>query len=273
MDQHYQPIRDLLSRVRARWRRLIFFHATIRAALAAAGVLAAGLFLATWTSRAPIALAGLGVVGLILTIGALLWGYRGARDVPSDARVARFVEERTASLDDRLVSAVDVATLRTEDDRPAFAASMVADAARASSSVDPADVVPSDILRRAGFQAAAAALVLIVVGVAGWRTARQSFDALSLALFPSRIALDVTPGDARVEAGNGLTIAAHLVGNRAPVVAQLLRTERPGDEGWQAAEMKSDADGRFILALSALGRSFRYRVVAAGVTSSTFSVS
>src|SRR5438067_891606 len=44
MDSHYQTIRELIQRVRVRWRTLSLFHATVRGALAAAAVLAAVMF-------------------------------------------------------------------------------------------------------------------------------------------------------------------------------------------------------------------------------------
>ncbi|MQA30105.1 MAG: hypothetical protein GEU82_09740 [Luteitalea sp.] len=270
MNSPYEPVHDLLTRVRSRWRRLLLFQATIRASLAAAGVLGIVLVLARWTSRSPTALAVLGVAAVVLAIVALIWGLWPARERPSDRRVARFVEESLGTLDERLVSAVDVEALGSGD-RPALAASMIADAGRAASDVDPAAVVPAESLRRAGFQAVAAGLLLILVVVAGRESARQSFDAIALALFPSRVALEVTPGNARVEAGRGLTVEARLVGNRAPVVAQLLRAAGEAED-WRAVEMNSDTPGRFTLAMESLNTSFRYKVAAGALTSSTFDV-
>ncbi len=91
--------------------------------------------------------------------------------------------------------------------------------------IDPAEIVASEVLRRAGIQAVAAVLLLAAVAFFARDKARQSYDALSLALFPAHIVLEVTPGDARVQAGSNLTVEARLVGNQAPVVAQLLRAE------------------------------------------------
>jgi hypothetical protein len=281
MEQHHRQIRVLLARVRARWRRLMAFQATARASLAVSGVLAVALFLTYWTTSSPIALAAIALIALVLAAGALVWGLWPAREIPSDARVARFIEETDPSLDDRLASAVDLAASPEGEARPALAAPMVADAARRVSSIDPAAVVPGRTMRRAGLRAAAAVLLLAAIGFFGRETARRSFDAVSLALIPSRVALEVVPGNARIQAGSPLTIEARLLGNRAPVVAQVLRAEgaaalaaASGDAGvaWRTTEMATTPSGAFTLGLGEVAASFKYRVVAGGVTSPLYDV-
>src|SRR5216683_1732369 len=211
MQAHRQEIHELLDRVRSRWQRLRAFRATVRAALAASGVLAVAFVLTFWTTRSPMALAALGVAATALAVAALVWGLWPVRRVPSDTQLARFIEESEPSLDDRLASAVDLLASGREADASRLAGPMVADAARRASSVDPTAVV-----------------LLASVAFVGRDVARQSVDALSLTLFPSRVALEVRPGNARVRAGSSLTIEARLVGNRAPVGARLLRAESVG---------------------------------------------
>ncbi len=94
-------------------------------------------FLTYWTTRTPVALALLGLVALALVAGAIVWGFWPVRRTPSDAQVARFIEERDPSLDDRLASAVDLLVARRESEAPGLAAPMVADAARRACVVDP----------------------------------------------------------------------------------------------------------------------------------------
>src|SRR6266852_5384143 len=228
MQAHQQEIRELLDRVRSRWQRLSACRATVRAALAASGVLAFALVLTFWTTRSPMALAALGVAATALAAAALVWGLWPVRRAPSDTQLARFIEESVPALDDRLASAVDLLASGREADASRLAEPMVADAARRASDVDPGSIVPREILRRSLFQAAAAVLLLASVAFVGRGTARQSVDALSLTLFPSRVTLEVRPGNARVRAGSSLTIEARLVGNRAPVVVRLLRAEGVG---------------------------------------------
>src|SRR5262249_53904928 len=143
------------------------------------------------------------------------------------------------------------------------------DAERRASDVDVETIVHAETVRRAGFQAAAVALVLLVTIVLVSGPARQAFDAAALTVFPARVALEVAPGNARVKAGSTLAIHARLVGNTAPVVAQLQVAD--GDR-WRIAEMEADPAGGFRSGMDALATSFKYRVVAGAVTSPTFEI-
>src|SRR4029078_6410240 len=141
MTQHYQPIASLLERVRVRWRRLSAFRAIRRAGLLSAAALLAFDGFAALTTRAPFALAALGMMAVVLVVAAVVWGLLPLREIPSDPQIARFIEERKEELDERLVSAVGVAA---QQGAPAgLAASMVGDAARAASAVDPGELVAS----------------------------------------------------------------------------------------------------------------------------------
>lgn len=243
----------------------------MRGALAVAAILAVALGLSMLTGHAPYALIALGVIAIIAGLCALLWAAWPIRRVPTDRMVARFIEERTPSLDERLVSAVDVATARDESDRPALASMMVRDAARAASAVDASTIIPDDVMRRQQVRAAGACLALLVALVASRHAVRHTIDAATLILFPSHVRLDVTPGNTRVQSGADLTVDAQLVGNTAPVVAQLLQAPQDSDD-WQPAAMDSQGDGRFRLTLSALSRSFRYKVLAGAAASPVFDV-
>src|SRR5438876_5753973 len=97
-----EPIRDLINQARRRWRLLRLYHGTMRGACAASGVLATALVAAHWADRSPLALVAIGLVSLVLVVGALVWGLAPIRQVPSDHRIARFIEERAPTLDDRL---------------------------------------------------------------------------------------------------------------------------------------------------------------------------
>src|SRR5258708_36762140 len=173
MTEQYRTIADLLDRVRSRWRRLVAFRATIRAALAGTAAPTLGLLLAMLTTRSPMALAGLAVVAVVLIVGAAVWGLLPLRESPSDARIARFIEERKTELDERLVSAVSVAVAERRGDETnrakagsddlGLSASMVRDAARVAASVEPAEIVAAEVLRPAGMPAGAAALLFFAV--------------------------------------------------------------------------------------------------------------
>jgi hypothetical protein len=196
------------------------FRALLRAALLAAAIIAAALGAARVAGGRPVALvliAAVAVAAALVVVARALWPLRR---VPGDVQVARFIEERTPSLDDRLVTAVDVVAKRLPSGH-AVAEPMLADAARRAGAIELDTIVPRRSLRRAGLQAAAAGAVFLLVLFAGRDTARQTIDAASLTMWPERVAFDVTPGSAHVKAGSPLPIRARLVGNRAPVLAQL----------------------------------------------------
>ena len=264
--ENAELIRGLLNRVRARWRALVALRAFVRGALIAAVVVGAALIATRWTDGAPVALMAVAASAALLAAGALAWCLAPLRRAPADSQVARFIEERAPSLGDRLVTAVDVSEAA---DPPALAGMMIADAARRSSAIEVDAIVSSRSLRRAGLAAAAAAAALGIVLFASRGPARQAVDAASLTLFPGRVDLDVTPGNARVKAGSPIAIQARLVGNRAPIIAQVQIAD--GDR-WRVSEMASDGAGSFRLALPSVGAPFTYRVVAGAVTSPTYAI-
>ena len=265
--QHDETIRQLIDRVRRRWRLLRAYRAAVRAALAAVAAIGAGVLAARWMTDAPLLL-GVTVAAALAIAGAAivraLWPLRRS---PDASRVARFIEERAPDLDDRLASAVDVVNGSTRVPA-ALAGPMLADAARRAREIDLDAIVPDETLRRAGFQAAAATLALAALLILARTTIRQGTDALALTVFPSRVTLDVAPGHARLKAGTPLVIHARLVGNRAPVIAQLQIAD--GDR-WRASDMTVDR-GAFSLSLPPVSASFKYRVAAGAVSSPTFDV-
>src|SRR5689334_20405511 len=125
---HRDVVRELIRRARARWRALTLFHALVRGALAAAAIVGLALIAARFLARAPMSLAITGLIACALAVAALVRALLPLRKAPSDVRVARFVEERV-SLDDRLVTAVDVLDAKEERVPPAFVEPMLADAA------------------------------------------------------------------------------------------------------------------------------------------------
>ena len=264
----YQPIRELVDGVRRRWRTVRAFRAIVRASLASSLVILAALLAARFTHGSPVALALLGVLTLGSIATAAWLGLRSFGQRPDDRSVARFIEEQAPSLDDRLVSAVDVASHAAES-APGLADVMVADAARRIQNVGLDDVLAAETVRRVGFQAVASALVVMILLVTSRHVARQTFDALSLTLFPARVALQVTPGNQRVKAGTPLAIEARLVGNRAPVAAQL---QVASGADWRAASMTTKEPGAFSASLDAVWTSFKYRIVAGAVVSPVYEI-
>jgi hypothetical protein len=269
----FESALELIARVRARWRRLVLLQSTVRAALGASAVLGLTLLVAAWTTRTPLVLVGVVTAAVLALVAVLVWAFRPARDVPSDARVARFVEEREESLDDRLVSAAQLAS--SSEPLTSVGRLFTEDVARRAGDVDPDAVVPAPALRRAGIQTVASLLVAAAIVVLGRGTIRQATDALTLRLFPSRVVLQVTPGSVRLPSGSPLTIEARLVGNSAPVIAQVLRAEAgadPESADWTATEMVAGEEGTFSLPLESIEAAFQYRVSAGAARSGIFEV-
>src|SRR3954469_12207118 len=108
MPSNYTAIETLLRRVRARWQKLRVFRASARAALAGSAVLAVALIAARLAGRSPVALALVALAAIAGLVDVAVWGAVPLRPKPDERPLARFIEERAPSLDDRLVSAVDV---------------------------------------------------------------------------------------------------------------------------------------------------------------------
>jgi hypothetical protein len=269
IPERYKPIGDLLDRVRARWRTIRLLRATFRAGLAASAVLIAALVAAQWAGRSPFALASVAALSLLLGLGAIAWGFASLRRGPSNARLARFIEEHASSLDDRLVTAVDVLDSDRARSRSTLAGPMLADAAARARNINLDTILPAEELRRSGFQAAAAALLLVVVAAVASGPAREAWDAASFVLFPLRAVLEVRPGHARLEAGRPLSIEARLVGSRAPVSAHV---EVADGEHWRSVAMTRDPAGTYRLKLESITAPFLYRVAAGTLISQTFAV-
>jgi hypothetical protein len=265
---YYRDIRELIARVRRRWRGLRLMRALVRASLGVLLVLGVTMVLSRWTWGAPAVLAAIGLTAAALALIAILWSLLPLRRRPDDRQVARFIEERDPSLDDRLVTAVDVAH---QPSTPAgFAEPVLADAARRAREVNVDAIISGTAMRRAAVQAAAAIALLLTALVATRQTLQQTADAAALTLFPARVGIEVAPGNARIKAGTPIVIEARLVGNSAPVAAQVQIAD---GEAWRGIPMQGGAIGKFRADVTATQTSFRYRVVAGAVTSPAYDIS
>jgi hypothetical protein len=271
----FQPIRDLIARVRRRWRLLVALRSSARTGLAVSTVVAVAVLAAFIGGASAAVLAVVAAVAAMAVIAALAWGLSPIREVPSDARVARYIEERDASLNDSLVSAAEMANAAGVEPATPVSSLFATDVIRRAADVDTDAIVPSRVVRRAGLQAAASILLVASLIFFARGIIRRGADALSLTLFPSSVTLEVTPGHVRLPAGSPLTIEARLMGNSAPVVASVLRADADGDvpaADWTPAEMTVNSDGGFALVLEKIEKPFRYRVAAGSIQSDVFEV-
>ena len=270
MQQNYlDDLVALLTRVRRRWVTARSMRAAARAAAAALGfvllVLAADRFLEP-ADLVMVALAVVALVGATTFAISVLWPLRR---VPSDRQVARYIEEHYPDLEDRLVSAADVA----EGQKPsAFRDLMLADAARKARTVDLDQVVARNDVRWLTTRGIAAVVGLIVVLGVGSAPLGRIARTAWLYAFPYTAVLDVEPGDARVVAGEGLRIEAALRGTLgAPARTAPTVTVTADDGVEQTIEMRPAEDG-YVAEIAAVDSSFTYRVRAATLVSDDYDV-
>ena len=137
------------------------------------------------------------------------------------------------------------------------------------------DPVPGHQVRDAWFRASSVAAVLATLAFlstqpASTHSVRRAFDAAVTTVFPSRVTLQVTPGNARVECGSLLAIHARVVGSRTSEVSQV---EWGDGSDWQTADMTTDEDGQFHFRFDSITTAFHYRILVGTLTSPTYSVS
>lgn len=267
MGEQYTELSALLRKIRARWRAMTALRAWSWAAAAAAAVLLLALVAHAIAQPEGRVLVALWAVAALAAAVSLAWIVGPLRRAPGDGQVARFVEECCPELEDTLVTAV--AEREQTGPRPLLAA-VVGDALHRVRALDPDRVVSRDALRRAAIIAAAATVVLFVLGVFSAGPAGRAARVFALYVFPERLVLEVVPGDVKVRAGQPLQIHARIPGTAGGVVP-LLRYGA-GKE-WREARMEADKDGRaFGFAFEQVEQGFKYTVSAASATSREYNV-
>ena len=277
------PLVSLLSAVRRRWRSSAALRLAGRgfAAAALAVVVAFGLASVRPVSDAALLAVGGGLLAVLIAIGVITWRALGAR--PADARVARFVEERSQALHgedptveplgDLLVSALH----QVEDGKAGssevngFGRLVLAAAARRVEDLGVERVVPSRLIWRRAAEAVAGALALFAaIAVASPMLSRMA-EAAGVRLFPGRIEVAVLTGDARVAAGQPLTIRAVIRAGDA-ALSRLSPALTVSDGSEERTVPMTAANGEFSFAFESVDRTFTYRVSAGPARSGDYTV-
>lgn len=251
------------------WRVAQLTSAT-RAALMVAVIWVAALgvwFLAARESTATQTL----LVAVALTASAvamvLAWRHQGPR--PTRAALARLAEDRLVGLDDRLVTAVDVLDRRSHAADGALTQLLLDDAARRVGLDEVELVVPQSAVRGAAYRAVAAVAVLLLIAFVAREPVGRASRAVRLWAFPERLALEVTPGHARVRPGVAFAVRATTAEAARGLGPEI--TVRMQDAA-RTARMKGQADGSFTFGFESVPRSFAYHVQVAGQRSDEFQV-
>jgi hypothetical protein len=272
-----EEIRSMIARVRGRW--------LVRTRLATAGVALSAMAL-------PVALAVVvgrmfGVSGpllLALLSAAVIAGAAGAslsvrrmQRRPSDREVARFIEERIAvsagdpSLEDHLVSAVDVTGTPGTPGETEFSRLILIDAARRLRDLDPAAILSPQSLRRAGVRAGVGAALLLATFIAAVPLLGPGADAARLAFFPASVQVDVLPGNVRIPTGAPLRLKSVVRGQRGPLsdITAVLTMTAGAD---RRTVSMTHVGGAFEYLVPAVDGTFSYQVSAGRARSANYTV-
>jgi hypothetical protein len=274
------PARDeLLARlghVRRRWFAVAALTTIGRAAGASAIPLAAAVLAAAVLRPAGTALLVLagGAVAAAVAVTVMV-GLRMQRR-PDDRQVARFVEERGepggtgGPLSDALVSAVQVAHEPGRHDG-AFGGVIVARAVDLLRTIEPGQVIPREVVRRAAFTAIGGISLLAVTGVLAFPLLLRAGATAWVSLVPGSVRITATTGDVRVPAGRALRIDATVEGRGARLLRVTPALELSAGEQHRSIGMTPNGD-RFEYTLPSVDRSFTYRVTAGSSSSREHSV-
>jgi hypothetical protein len=265
-----EAISRLIAAVRRRWLALDGLGALGRAAGATAVALAVAVVLDRWLVLEGGRLLTLAAVTAVGILAALALSIRAMR-WPNEQKLARLVEERCPELEDRLATAVAIGN------SGGLAPLVLEDAAARASQLDPANVVTRAAVRLAAWRAAAAVALLAAAFILAWSSIERVWLTAWLRAFPDALQVVVEPGDARVRAGQPLTIQARLAGAPAAFARHApLLVIGSGDAARTLPMVPAPAGGDSARGhaadLGAVDRTFTYHVTAAGIRSRDYTI-
>ena len=264
----------LIADVRRRWFAAVALRTIGVAALAAALPVMAAVVVDVLVAPQDTPLLLLGTSAVVLALAAAAIVVFRIERRPDDRRVARFVEERAATLpgvgalEDSVVSAVDASA---GDDRAALAALIVAAAARRLEGVTSSLLVPPAAIRNAALLALAGLVLLATVIVSGWPSLTRAVETARLRWFPASVTVEVLPGHVRLAAGQPLKIRARLSsgGNAFTQLQPQLIVAAAGE---QRSVTMTRQDQGFEFDFESVDRTFQYRVTAGAAASADYTV-
>jgi len=266
MGDQYAELASVLKRVRARWQALVMLRTWAIASTIAGMVLALALFTNRFANPdGPLTLL-LWLVALLsaILVSGIMLALTLAR-TPGDDRIARFIEERCPDLDDVLVTAV--AEARRIPPHP-MAPTVVVAAVERVRDLDPRTLIAPRLMRRAAMGALLGTATLAVGIELSARPAIHAAHIFAMYAFPPRVDFDVQPGNAKVRAGDTVTIVARLLGasgDATPMVRVI------DGNASRETPMTRNAD-RYQASVERVERGFRYLVAAAGATSREYAI-
>jgi hypothetical protein len=261
LDNGARQIRAFIDRLGERRVRVLVFALIAKTALAAALVWAA--VLAAWLvvgRESPAAQTLLTVTGAAATLVVIALAWRRRPRPARPAALARLAEDHLPGLEDRLATAVDVLERREPSTSPLMAM-LLADTARRVDDTDVDLVIPQADVRAAAWRALAAVIALGIVGWLAREPVQHVTRTAKLWLFPDRLALEVTPGDARVPPGRRFVVRATTSEAARGLVPEIVvRME----DATRSTRMRAETEGGFSFGVESVPKSFSYQVGVAG---------
>jgi hypothetical protein len=268
MSERPVELNAILSSIGRRWTQRARLRAWTLGAATMATVVLAGVGATLLLAREGMPLVVTTAVVLLVAAAVLartLWSFRYK---PTNAQLARFVEERSSELEDVVVTAVDYAARPDSDAR--MRELLAADAARSLAGVDLDRIVPRVSVRQALIHASVATAVLALALSAFAPRLSRATTVAAAHLFPARLQVEVTPGTTKVRVGQPLTITARVSGLTDEVVPTL--SVAIGEQSRQVRMLPTDAPGVFGVTIQNVSASFAYNVSAAGARSDNYIV-
>ncbi len=195
----------------------------------------------------------------------------------SDDRIARTIEEHYPQLQDRLVTATELAPQTSQDAAPhPLLPLLLRDAAHQSRIVQPRELFN----RKEPYQSALASSALILLFVLLQLYGPSFFEFATMKLYADRwwpqavsiYQIDVSPGDARIRKGSDQAVSARLRGFEAERVQLFFRHPQGGS--WKSQPMATEVGSNaFGFSFLDVGEPIRYYVQAGNVRSSHYELS
>jgi hypothetical protein len=267
-------ILESLGLIRRRWRLRLLLDGLGRFVLALIGA----MLLWTLVIRSGLGEGGVGgarvAIWLALTLGLVLFLWRGLRARADERTVALYLEEHEPSLRQAVMSAVhSLDGDPAPDQSPALVERLLQTARQALAGVDGGRRVEAARLRRASGTLTVSTLgaaALLVFGPTSLKTsARSLFDPTREVALPAPFSVVVDPGNATIPRGGAQVVEARLAGFTSDLVELVFRADSAAE--WQRIPMEGDSlGGRFLSRLFDVVKPTEYFVEAQGVRSALY---
>lgn len=278
-EMDYTHLRNVIRRVRRRWRIRVLLEGTALIALIGFATLAILSYGLDYLRYRPWALTSFSVLiyAVLLLLLVRFFVLPLSRRVADD-RVALYIEEHEPDLQAEILSAVEFARephlVDTPERSAAFTRELISSAVMHCQNLQYGRAVERGSLRRFSTAAAAVAAFLLVIVLLSPAFLRNGASLLLMpwtsTAFASPYAIDVTPRNVQVARGADQLVTAYLVGFDSDRVEIELRAA--GSE-WERWPMNNEENaGEFVFMMFDLEEETEYFVESSGVRSPVYRI-